>query len=142
MALTIPVMTEKKCGFPPKGPMRLTEELVRRVHRTVEDFGYGTGIEVFGERDYDSHLQEFLSGRPAGPLHVFAYGSLIWKPAFEHAGSIRATARGWRRSFCLRLTRFRGTLEQPGLMMALDRGGACEGFLQLLHEGKAFGELQ
>lgn len=27
-------------------------------------------------------------------------------------------------------------------MMALDKGGQCEGFLQRLHDGKEFGELQ
>jgi cation transport protein ChaC len=122
-------------------PLRLTEELVRCVHRDIPDQGYDSGTEVFSEADYDAHLEEFLGERPTGALHVFAYGSLIWKPAFEHAGSSRAVAEGWRRSFCLRIKRFRGTSEQPGLMMALDRGGRCEGFLQRLHEGRERGEL-
>jgi cation transport protein ChaC len=39
----------------------------------------------------------------------------------------RATAIGWHRSFCMELTAWRGTPEQPGLMMALDRGGRCDG---------------
>ena len=38
-------------------------------------------------------------------------------------------ARGWHRAFCLRQPRFRGTPDQPGLMMALDRGGQCRGVL-------------
>jgi cation transport protein ChaC len=122
-------------------PLRLTEELVRCVHRDIPDQGYDSGTEVFSESDYDAHLEDFLRERPPGALHVFAYGSLIWKPAFEHAGSTRAVAQGWRRSFCLRIKRFRGTSEQPGLMMALDRGGRCEGFLQRLHEGRERGEL-
>jgi len=43
-----------------------------------------------------------------------------------------ATARGWHRSFCFRMTRFRGTQEQPGLMMVLDRGGQCRGVVYQL----------
>jgi glutathione-specific gamma-glutamylcyclotransferase len=134
-------MTEERASYRPS-ELRLTEELVRCVYRKVDDLGYTDGTEIFSEEDYDSHLEAFLLQRPAGPLFVFAYGSLIWKPAFEHAGSVRAIARGWRRSFCLKIKRFRGTAEEPGLMMALDKGGQCEGFLQRLHDGKEFGELQ
>jgi glutathione-specific gamma-glutamylcyclotransferase len=125
-----------------KRQLKLTEELVRRVHRDQEDPGYDRATSVFSEKDYDDHLQAFLSEKPAGPLYIFAYGSLIWKPAFDYAGMVRGTAQGWRRSFCLRLTRFRGTAQQPGLMMALDRGGTCEGFVQQLHEGREYVELQ
>ncbi len=36
--------------------------------------------------------------------------------------------RGWHRSFCLGWDRwFRGSPEQPGLMLSLDRGGQCKG---------------
>jgi len=122
--------------------LKLTEELVRRVHRDLEDPGYDRATPVFSEKDYDDHLQEFLSEKPAGSVHVFAYGSLIWKPAFDHASMLRGTAQGWRRSFCLRITRFRGTAQEPGLMMALDRGGTCEGFVQQLHKGGEYEELQ
>ena len=60
-------------------------------------------------------------------LWLFAYGSLIWKPEIEHVEERIGTARGWHCSFCLRLVRWRGTREQPGLMMALDLGGQCKG---------------
>src|SRR5215212_8529497 len=122
--------------------LKLTEDLVRRVHRDLEDPGYDRATPVFSEKDYDDHLQEFLSEKPVGSVHVFAYGSLIWKPAFDHANMLRGTAQGWRRSFCLRITRFRGTAQEPGLMMALDRGGTCEGFVQQLHKGGEYEELQ
>jgi cation transport protein ChaC len=58
---------------------------------------------------------------------LFGYGSLLWKPAFEYVESRMATIRGWHRSFCIRVARFRGTRDLPGLMMALDRGGQCRG---------------
>jgi cation transport protein ChaC len=64
---------------------------------------------------------------PCGQMWVFAYGSLIWRPGFEHAGQHRALLRGWHRSFCLWSTRYRGTPERPGLVLGLDRGGACQG---------------
>jgi len=60
-------------------------------------------------------------------LWVFGYGSLIWNPAFDYAESRCALLRGWHRRFCLKLYAGRGTLETPGLMLALDRGGACRG---------------
>jgi cation transport protein ChaC len=60
-------------------------------------------------------------------MWVFAYGSLIWRPGFAHAAQHRALLRGWHRSFCLWSTRYRGTPERPGLVLGLDRGGACQG---------------
>jgi cation transport protein ChaC len=62
-----------------------------------------------------------------GSLWVFAYGSLIWRPGFAHAGAHPALLRGFHRSFCLWSHRYRGTPEAPGLVLGLDRGGACRG---------------
>ncbi|WP_352876607.1 gamma-glutamylcyclotransferase [Mesorhizobium sp. M1396] len=81
---------------------------------------------------------------PKAPTRLFAYGSLIWKPEIEHIGEQVGLARGWHRAFCFRMTRFRGTPEQPGLMMALDRGGQCSGVLYNLPEDnleRQFGKL-
>jgi cation transport protein ChaC len=81
---------------------------------------------------------------------LFAYGSLVWKPEIEYVGEEVGVARGWHRAFCFRIERFRGTEryrgtpEQPGLMMALDRGGQCKGVLYNLPEGdleQQFGKL-
>lgn len=60
-------------------------------------------------------------------MWVFAYGSLIWRPGFAHAGQHRALLRGFHRSFCLWSHRYRGTPDRPGLVLGLDRGGACHG---------------
>jgi len=62
-----------------------------------------------------------------GRLYVFAYGSLIWKPGFAVAKEHPALLRGFHRLFCVRSTRYRGTPEQPGLVLGLDRGGSCRG---------------
>jgi cation transport protein ChaC len=59
---------------------------------------------------------------------VFAYGSLIWNPPFAFAERRIGRVRGWHRSFCMGwIRRYRGTVEQPGLMLVLDQGGECEG---------------
>lgn len=60
-------------------------------------------------------------------LYVFGYGSLIWKPGFEHAGTHPALLRGYHRRFCLWSRLYRGTPARPGLVLGLDRGGACRG---------------
>jgi cation transport protein ChaC len=64
---------------------------------------------------------------PSGDLWVFAYGSLMWDPGFPHLDSVPALLRGYHRSFCIWSNRYRGTPEQPGLVLGLDRGGACRG---------------
>jgi cation transport protein ChaC len=59
---------------------------------------------------------------------LFAYGSLIWNPACDSVEQRIGVAHGWHRSFCLGWDRwFRGGPDRPGLMLALDRGGACKG---------------
>lgn len=64
-----------------------------------------------------------------GALWVFGYGSLIWRPGFDHDGCHPALLSGYHRRFCLWSHRYRGTPEAPGLVLGLDRGGACRGVL-------------
>jgi glutathione-specific gamma-glutamylcyclotransferase len=58
---------------------------------------------------------------------VFAYGSLMWDPGFPHVEAQPALLRGYHRRFCVYSHRYRGTPERPGLVLGLDRGGACKG---------------
>jgi cation transport protein ChaC len=60
-------------------------------------------------------------------IWVFGYGSLMWNPGFPHCEQRAALLRGWHRSFCVYSHRYRGTPEKPGLVLGLDRGGACRG---------------
>ncbi|MEZ5777577.1 MAG: gamma-glutamylcyclotransferase [Paracoccaceae bacterium] len=110
--------------------LTLTAEHVARVHRAVEDRPAAAG-ERQTDADYAGWVRRILAAHPApdGPTHLFAYGSLIWKPEIPHVAERIGHLHGWHRAFCLRQHRFRGTPERPGLMMALDRGGACRGVL-------------
>ena len=67
--------------------------------------------------------------RPAGPVWVFGYGSLIWNPAFEPAERRRAVLHGYRRAFCFWTVSARGTPERPGLGLGLEagEGARCRG---------------
>lgn len=116
--------------------MRLTEAHVAKVHRDLPDTDAGPppGLVNATEEDYKRFVAEILAAeRHAGEVWLFAYGSLIWKPACEHVEMRTGLLRGWHRSFCLGWnTRWRGSAENPGLMLALDRGGVCKGVLYRL----------
>ncbi len=107
--------------------MALTADLIGRVAREIEDAGPSPGAVYLTDEDYEIAVRDMLAQAPPGDVWLFGYGSLLWKPAFEHVESRMATVRGWHRSFCIRVARFRGTRDLPGLMMALDRGGQCRG---------------
>jgi cation transport protein ChaC len=62
-----------------------------------------------------------------GDLWVFGYGSLMWRPGFSYTVRETGLLYGYHRSLCMYSYRHRGTREQPGLVLALDRGGACRG---------------
>ena len=65
---------------------------------------------------------------PAGEdFWIFAYGSLMWNPGFPFHESHPALLRGYHRSFCVSSEHYRGKPQRPGLVLGLDRGGACRG---------------
>jgi len=109
--------------------MALTADLVVRTARLVEDAGPSPGAVYMTDEDYDVAIGNILAHAPAGDVWLFGYGSLLWKPACEFTERRIATVRGWHRSFCYRVARFRGTRDKPGLMLALDRGGRCKGMV-------------
>lgn len=123
--------------------LSLTPELVARVTHAVADAGPPPGMVLMQDADYDEWVARVLASRPAAeaPVRLFAYGSLIWKPEIPHKAEAEGTARGWHRSFCFRMPRFRGTPERPALMMALDRGGSCRGLLLTLPDEDLPGQL-
>ena len=63
-----------------------------------------------------------------GPEHwVFAYGSLMWRPDIPYVERRQALLHGYHRRLCIYSYVHRGSREKPGLVMGLDRGGACRG---------------
>jgi cation transport protein ChaC len=44
--------------------------------------------------------------------------------------------RGYHRAFCVYSQRYRGTPEQPGLVLGLDRGGCCRGIAFLVADAQ------
>lgn len=76
------------------------------------------------DQEADRFLAEFGSG---GDPWVFGYGSLIWNPLFDYAERVPATLDGFHRRFCLWSKHGRGSPDNPGLVLGLDRGGSCCG---------------
>lgn len=63
-------------------------------------------------------------------LWVFAYGSLMWDPAFQFTEVRRARVPQYARRFILKdVHGGRGTQDSPGLMAALDHGDGCDGLV-------------
>jgi len=58
---------------------------------------------------------------------VFGYGSLMWRPGFEHVERRRATLHGRRRAFCIYSVHHRGTPARKGLVLGLAAGGSVIG---------------
>jgi glutathione-specific gamma-glutamylcyclotransferase len=118
----------------PRPSMRLCADHIDRIHRPLEDQGPPAGMQLQMDADYAGWVDQLMRTMPSPgqAINLFAYGSLIWKPELDHVGAASARAHGWHRSFCLKMPRFRGTPDSPGLMMVLDRGGQCRGVMYTL----------
>lgn len=101
------------------------------------------GVKIQSDAELDDTLRAVLSGHTGGQdIHVFGYGSLMWNPALEVVDTRVARVNGWHRKFCLHLVIGRGTPQEPGAMLALDRGGACNGLLYRIAASKVEAELR
>ncbi len=63
----------------------------------------------------------------ADDVWVFGYGSLMWRPGFAYVDREPARLHGYRRALCVEARHHRGTPDNPGLVLGLDRGGSCRG---------------
>lgn len=71
-------------------------------------------------------------------MWVFGYGSLLWNPGFPVARREVATLQGYARSFCMTSIHHRGSVEAPGLVLALDEieGAHCKGLALAVAAGQ------
>jgi glutathione-specific gamma-glutamylcyclotransferase len=101
--------------------------------------------EVSGQsaRQLAQHLARLraVDGRPQD-LWLFAYGSLIWRPDFDYQSQCLARVQGYHRALRMHSHLYRGTLEQPGLVLALLSGGSCRGMLYQVGAAQAEEALQ
>jgi len=113
--------------------MKLTRDLIGRIPPVADDPG-PTPAYLTDEERAESLAATLAHPRARRPVWVFAYGSLIWKLDFPFAERRIGTVHGYHRQFCLRVKRFRGSPEAPGLVLGLEPGGVCRGIVYRLAE--------
>lgn len=80
------------------------------------------------EEELETTLAAVMATHPSDEdMWVFGYGSLMWQPQFPFEERGLATVHGYHRCFCVYSHIWRGTREQPGLVLGLDNGGSCRG---------------
>ena len=110
---------------------------MRAIYMAAVDPAYALDDEQLSRS-----LTDTLSRKPKGAgWWVFAYGSLLWNPVFPVAEMRVAKVRGFHRRFCLWSLASRGTPDCPGLVLGLERGGACLGVAMRLPAPLALDEL-
>ena len=119
----------------------LTREQIAsgEVRRRILASGYP--FPILSEEELAAKLAATLAGREGRETWVFGYGSLMWNPAFHYAERRVGRIHGFHRRFCLWTHAGRGTPENPGLTLALERGGSCQGIAFRIEEGEAETEL-
>ena len=97
--------------------MALTRELIRDgwIQQLVADVGLPGARAERGRAAAFAARPCWRDPSAGEDLPLFAYGSLIWNPAFHFARREVATIYGYHRRFCLWTHLGRGTPERPGL---------------------------
>jgi cation transport protein ChaC len=117
----------------------LTSERIAQIVEDARKAGYDYFLSA---EEREASLKQALTRyAPGEEAWIFAYGSLMWNPALEFAESSTCEVQGWHRSFCFWTPLGRGTPELPGLMLALERGGSCEGIAYRLAPDQVRSEL-
>lgn len=122
----------------------LTRDLLREGGMLHMVARCAPAMRVLTDEQRAESLRRTLAARPADAGHgvwLFAYGSLIWNPALRFTERRFARVHGWHRRFCLSTVAGRGTPEAPGLVLGLDRGGACAGAAFHLEDERVEEEL-
>jgi cation transport protein ChaC len=90
----------------------------------------GIDLHVLSDAELQASIHKTLQrSQSSADIWIFAYGSLIWNPIFTFAEHRVGIIYGLHRRFCLWTPLGRGTPENPGLVLGLDRGGSCRGVM-------------
>jgi len=119
-------------------PWRAASLSINRFFAFLREFGHATRHRLPLSMQQESALSHSTKSAPTAPeiaaclaqgndVWIFGYGSLMWDPGFAFIEARPALLRGYHRSFCVYSHGHRGTPERPGLVLGLDRGGACKG---------------
>jgi cation transport protein ChaC len=101
----------------------------------------GHGDLVLSPEALDASLAA-VRPAPGAPVWIFAYGSLLWNPVFHPVATMPGALRGYHRRFCFWTIAGRGSCDNPGLMLALERGGTCRGLVLRVDDAIAEQELR
>lgn len=129
---------------PAKPAFRITREAILDGSIRAAMAAGEPGLRLPSDEEHRAAIRAMLAARPdgGGDVWLFAYGSLIWNPTIHYAAKEVGTVRGYHRRFCLWSRMGRGTPDNPGLMLGLERGGACRGVLYRIDEAMAAQELE
>jgi cation transport protein ChaC len=119
----------------------LSDAPVALVSRPVAETPAPAGLRLLSDADFEQLCDRICAEVPDEGFWLFAYGSLMRKPGFEHVAAGVARLHGWRRAFCLNLVFWRATPEVPGLMPALAPGGSCRGVAYRLPDDDRRGRM-
>lgn len=124
-------------------PLYLTREAILNGSMRALVQAADPAVPVLSPEEHDASIQALLDERrDSRDVWIFAYGSLMWNPLIHYAESRVGTAHGYHRCFCLWTHIGRGTAAKPGLMLGLEKGGACRGVIYRLDAAAAVAELE
>ena len=123
--------------------LKLTREnLLNGSLHALQRATLGPDVRFMTEEERAAQVEAMLATAPRpGRIWVFAFGSLIWNPAFHFVERRTARIHGFHRQFCMWARAGRGSSERPGLMLSLERGGSCSGVAYRLSRRAAAVEL-
>lgn len=99
-------------------------------------------IQPTTEEERAASRRAVLAAAPADEVWVFAYGSLIWNPAFDFDEQRTGRIHGYHRRYCILSQTGRGSPDRPGMMLGLDRGGSCHGVAYRIAPAKVEEEIE
>ncbi|MBI3370191.1 MAG: gamma-glutamylcyclotransferase [Betaproteobacteria bacterium] len=125
------------------GAVKLTRESILdgTLHASVRAV-LGPEVRFMTDAERAVQVEAILARAPRpGRVWVFAFGSLIWNPAFNFVERRTARIHGFHRQFCLWARAGRGSPERPGLMLSLESRGSCTGVAYRLARHAVVSEL-